>query len=165
MPAIEEEAYQHWLGAFVPNGPTPSGTDPGYIAVLNKVGPAIYIGHSAGASSGGTIANDYPELFRAYIGIEPAASTGSCAAAGTTALNGLLRVPVLTIHGINQVGRPDAPGCLQTYARMNAAGGDATYYNLPERGIWGNDHIMMWDDNSDEIAGIIYDWIVQHVES
>jgi hypothetical protein len=31
-------------------------------------------------------------------------------------------------------------------------------------GIWGNDHIMMWDTNSDQIAGILLKWIEQHVE-
>jgi len=164
MPAISEEAYKHWLGALMPSGPIPSGVEPGFIAVLQAVGPAIYIGHSMGGSVGGTLANQRPELFRAYVGIEPAAGTGSCAAAATTPLNGLLRMPVLTIHGINQVGRPDGPDCVATYQRINAAGGDATYVNLPAMGIWGNDHIMMWDDNSDEIAGLIYDWIVQHVE-
>lgn len=164
MPAVDEEAYKHWLAAFVPNGPTPSGTDPGYAAVLEKIGPAIYIGHSAGGSSGGNLANTRPELFRAYVGIEPAASTGSCAAAATATLNGLLQMLVVTVHGINQVGRPDGPDCVRTYQRINAQGGDATYINLPARGIWGNDHIMMWDDNSDEVAGLILGWIETHVE-
>ena len=30
--------------------------------------------------------------------------------------------------------------------------------------VWGNDHIMMWDDNSDDIAGLLLKWIEQHVE-
>jgi len=36
---------------------------------------------------------------------------------------------------------------------------------IPQAGIWGNDHIMMWDTNSDEIAGILLKWIVRHVGS
>ena len=82
----------------------------------------------------------------------------------------------MSIHGINQVGRPDTAGCLDTYARIRKARGDAIYHSLPtlprsplydqipQSGIWGNDHIMMWDRNSDEIAAILLKWIEQHVE-
>jgi hypothetical protein len=85
-------------------------------------------------------------------------------------------VPTLSVHSINQVGRPDTGPCLDTYAKIKAAGGDATYLSLPtlphtplydripQMGIWGNDHIMMWDTNSDQIAGILFKWIEQHVE-
>ena len=63
-----------------------------------------------------------------------------------------------------------------TYAKINKAGGDASYLSLPklpqtalfdkipQAGIWGNDHVMMWDTNSDQIAGILLKWIEQHVK-
>jgi len=85
-------------------------------------------------------------------------------------------LPTYSIHGINQVGRPQTGPCLDTYEKINRAGGDAVYLSLPklprnvlndripQAGIWGNDHIMMWDTNSDEIAGILLKWIEQHVE-
>jgi hypothetical protein len=94
----------------------------------------------------------------------------------TTAVNGLAKVPTFSIHGINQVGRPDTEPCLETYAKINAAGGDAIYLSLPklsqtplfdripQAGIWGNDHIMMWNKNSDQIAEILLKWIEKHVE-
>jgi len=65
---------------------------------------------------------------------------------------------------------------LDTYAKINAAGGDATYLSLPklpkstlfdripQAGIWGNDHIMMWDSNSDQIAELLLKWIEKHIE-
>jgi len=46
-------------------------------------------------------------------------------------VKGLAKVPTLSIHGINQVGRPDTGPCLDTYARIRKAGGDATYHSLP----------------------------------
>jgi len=30
---------------------------------------------------------------------------------------------------------------------------------LPERGIRGNSHMLMMDDNSDQIAALIQEWI------
>jgi pimeloyl-ACP methyl ester carboxylesterase len=173
MPALDPEGYQHWLAALMPQGPVAGGFDPGIIAVMQKVGPAIFIGHSAGGTLGARIANDRPELFKAVIGIEP---QGACNLPPSLAINGLAKIPSYSIHGINQVGRPDTGPCLDTYAKINKGGGDASYLSLPklpksplfdkitQAGIWGNDHVMMWDTNSDQIAGILLKWIEQHVE-
>ena len=110
---------------------------------------------------------------RAVIGIEP---QGNCNLPPNLEVKGLAKVPTFSIHGINQVGRPQTGPCLDTYEKIKKAGGDATYLSLPklprsalydripQAGIWGNDHIMMWNTNSDEIAGILLKWIEQHVE-
>jgi pimeloyl-ACP methyl ester carboxylesterase len=179
MPARGLERYKHWLAANTPSVPTPLSSDSGVAAVLEKVGPAIYIGFSAGGSSGGRIANAFPQLFKAVIGIEPAQN---CMLPSDIPVQGLTQVPTLSIHGINQVGRPNTGECVATYQAINAQGGDATYLSLPtlpdsvlarigvshsdipQLGIWGNGHVMMWDDNSDQIAGVLYRWIQGHVE-
>jgi pimeloyl-ACP methyl ester carboxylesterase len=173
MPALDPEGYKHWLGALVPEVPVEGGPDPAVIEVLKKTGPAIVIGHSAGGTMAGAIANAHPELFNAVIGIEP---QGDCMSPPKAEIAGLSKTPTFSIHGINQVGRPDTGPCLDTYAKIRAAGGDATYLSLPslprtplfdripQAGIWGNDHIMMWDSNSDEIAGVLFKWIEGHVE-
>jgi hypothetical protein len=121
----------------------------------------------------GKLSIEKPDLFKAVIGLEP---QGDCNLPARDAIKGLAKVPTLSIHSINQVGRPDTGPCLDTYAKIKAAGGDATYLSLPtlphtplydripQMGIWGNDHIMMWDTNSDQIAGILLKWIEQHVE-
>lgn len=173
MPALDPEGYKHWLAALVPEGPVPGGAEPGIVAALQKIGPAIYIGHSAAGTMGGKIANDKPDLFKAAIGLEP---QGDCMLPPKSAVNGLAKVPTVSIHSINQVGRPDTGPCLDTYGKINAAGGDAIYLSLPklprtplfdripQAGIWGNDHIMMWNKNSDQIAEILLKWIEKHVE-
>jgi len=173
MPAIDDEGYKHWLAALMPEGPVEGGINPGIIAALQKIGPAIVIAHSAAGTMAGRIANDKPELFKAVIGIEP---QGDCNLPPNVDVKGLAKVPTYSIHGINQVGRPQTGPCLDTYEKINRAGGDAVYLSLPklprnvlndripQAGIWGNDHIMMWDTNSDEIAGILLKWIEQHVE-
>ena len=173
MPALDPEGYKHWLAALMPEGPVEGGPEPGIVAALEKIGPAIVIGHSAAGTMSGKLANEKPNLFKAVIGLEP---QGDCNLPPKDAISGIAKVPTLSIHSINQVGRPDTGPCLDTYAKIKAAGGDATYLSLPklphtplydripQMGIWGNDHIMMWDTNSDQIAGILLKWIEQHVE-
>jgi pimeloyl-ACP methyl ester carboxylesterase len=117
MPALDPEGYKHWLAALVPEGPVPCGAEPGIVAALQKIGTAIYIGHSAAGTMGGKIANEKPDLFKAVIGIEP---QGDCMIPPTTMVNGLAKVPTFSIHGINQVDRPDTEPCLETYAKINA---------------------------------------------
>ena len=173
MPALDSEGYKHWLGALVPEGPVQGGADPGLLAVMKKVGPAIWLGHSQAGTTGGRLSNANPELFKAVIGIEPA---GACNVPPDTDVKGIAKVPQFSIHGINQVGRPDTGPCLESYAKIKAAGGDATYLSLPklpkspiydripQAGIWGNDHIMMWNSNSDQIADLVLKWIEKHIE-
>lgn len=173
MPALDPEGYKHWLGALVPEGPVQGGSDPGLLAVMRRIGAAIWLGHSQAGTTGGRLANNNPELFKAVIGIEPA---GACNVPPDAQINGTAKVPIFSIHGINQVGRPDTGPCLETYAKIKAAGGDATYLSLPklpksplfdripQAGIWGNDHIMMWNSNSDQIAELVLKWIEKHIE-
>jgi hypothetical protein len=157
-----EEEYKHFLAAHTPVGPTSGGERDSLIALLERTGPAIFIGHSAGGTFGGTLANDRPDLFKAVIGVEPAQN---CNIATTATITGLARVPTLSIHGINQAGRPNTPDCKAKYAEIRAAGGNATYLDLiADEGIWGNGHIMMWEDNSDQIARILVDWIGANVK-
>ena len=42
---------------------------------------------------------------------------------------------------------------------LNANGARADFCFLGDRGIVGNGHMLMLEDNSDEIAGIILDWL------
>lgn len=173
MPALDSEGYKHWLASLVPEGPVKGGSDPGLLAVMKKVGPAIWLGHSQAGVTGGRLSNENPEFFKAVIGIEPAQN---CNLPANAPVKGISKVPQFSIHGINQVGRPETASCLDTYGRIKAGGGDATYLSLPklpktplydriaQAGIWGNDHIMMWNSNSDQIVELVLKWIEKHVE-
>jgi len=61
---------------------------------------------------------------RAVIGIEP---QGNCNLPPNLEVKGLAKVPTFSIHGINQVGRPQTGPCLDTYDKIKKAGGDATW--------------------------------------
>jgi hypothetical protein len=73
------------------------------------------------------------------------------------------------------------PGCLDAYDAINAAGGDATFFSLlllpndprfpfysriplnHQFDDWGTDHLMFWDTSSDKVAGVVADWLENHV--
>jgi pimeloyl-ACP methyl ester carboxylesterase len=181
--ANDPEALKHWLGALVQTGPF-SGGNSAYIAAIQKImayhkSKVIYLGHSAGGSTGGQLVNANPELFAGLIALEPAQG---CPFTGTLdQLAGLKQVPLLSLHGINQVGRPTTPGCLDAYDAINAAGGDATFFSLlllpndprfpfysripisHQIDDWGTDHLMFWNSSSDKVADVIADWLNGHV--
>ena len=56
-------------------------------------------------------------------------------------------------------GRHEA--CVATARMVNEAGGRGEVIHLPERGIRGNTHLMMQDDNNDVIAGMILKWVAR----
>jgi hypothetical protein len=92
------------------------------------------------------------------IAVEP----GACPdAAGDVAP--YLNTPMLVVWG-DYV--PQAPrwasrlvNCRAFVAKVNAAGGKAAQWVLPEMGIRGNSHMLMQDDNSLQIAAMLADWI------
>ena len=43
----------------------------------------------------------------------------------------------------------------------NAAGGKFEVINLPQAGIKGNSHMIMMDRNSDQVAGLIQEWLAK----
>ena len=46
-------------------------------------------------------------------------------------------------------------------AKLDELHADYTWVNLPEMGIKGNSHMLMMDNNNDQIAGLINDWLVE----
>ena len=47
-------------------------------------------------------------------------------------------------------------------SRLKQAGGQVDILDLPAQGIRGNSHVPMMDDNSDEVAGLVFDWVCSH---
>jgi hypothetical protein len=45
---------------------------------------------------------------------------------------------------------------------INRHGGNAEVFILPEHGIFGNTHFMMWELNNQQIAATLSDWLSQH---
>ena len=65
---------------------------------------------------------------------------------------------VLVITGTDDLDHArEVDGAIVTW--LNGNGAKADFCFLADRGIVGNGHMLMLEQNSDEIAGIILDWL------
>jgi pimeloyl-ACP methyl ester carboxylesterase len=137
----------------------------GITAVIDRVCPCILMTHSQSGPQGLRAALRRPNLVKAYISVEPA---GFAIPAGESAAT-LANVPILTVFGdyVGQNPGDPAVGWLNsaqnTTTLVNAAGGNASVLVLPDQGIIGNTHMMMMDNNNEQIAGLIETWIQNNV--
>jgi hypothetical protein len=51
------------------------------------------------------------------------------------------------------------PASKKWHNALLQAGCDTTFLDLPKQGIHGNSHALMADDDSDEIAGLVIQWM------
>lgn len=99
---------------------------------------------------------------RPFLG--SAAAAGIAASAGDPAKAAALKgVPALVLYGDFIAGDVRWPAIRANGARfaeaVRAAGGTVDVVDLPERGIRGNSHMAMMDRNSDQVAGLVQDWL------
>ncbi|MCG7520373.1 alpha/beta fold hydrolase [Ruegeria sp. Ofav3-42] len=126
-----------------------------YYRVLARVGPVWMIAHSQGGNLALEAAATHPEFFKGVVVIEPASAPPATGKAA--------QVPHLFIWGdfidefaiwISYRKKADR------YAdQLRSNGGSVQLLDLPSEGITGNTHVMMMDDNSDQIAELVLDWI------
>ncbi len=136
----------------------------GITAVLEKTGPAILITHSQSGPTGFDVARARPDLVKAYITIEPI----GCPTDEADVAANFADLPVLSVFGDHIPVRPGWPEraaqCATTAAIIEVNGGVADRIILPDDlGIFGNTHMMMGEDNSDELADFLVDWIKDNV--
>jgi pimeloyl-ACP methyl ester carboxylesterase len=128
----------------------------GYLALVDAVGPCVVLAHSQGGAFAFKVAEMRPDTVKALIAVEPAAP-------GDTEKAAILTMPIVAIYGDNAKDHPRWGGIRQNVgdyvAAIRHAGGDANLIDLPDFGIMGNTHMMMMDQNSDQVAGVIQDWL------
>jgi pimeloyl-ACP methyl ester carboxylesterase len=127
------------------------------VALLDMIGPAIVVAHSAGASVAVNAATERPELVAGFVMVEPA---GPPDADDFPALAGMSMLGVYGdyIDSRNQGGRKEATEAAA--ALFEQYGGTGDVVSLPDdHHIYGNTHLMMQDDNNDFIADLIMDWL------
>lgn len=157
-----------------------------FVAAFAESGPATLVSHSQGGIPGWFIAMASDNV-EGVIAIEPGTfvfpeeevpdviptkypvplqGIGVPAAQ----FDALTRKPIAIYFGDNIPSEPsDVPawdfwrGVLQLArefaATVNAHGGDATVFHLPEEGITGNEHFMFQDLNNDEVADHMASWL------
>jgi pimeloyl-ACP methyl ester carboxylesterase len=155
-------AVEHYYAQLLPNTegvleePELATTD-GLIALLERIGPAVVIGHSRAGNAMLPAVIRRPELFAALVELEPIGCPY-----GEEDLPALVRVPFLSVFGDYLEGtiwQPFADECRALVARLEAAGGTARHIALAELGIVGNSHMLFMEDNAAEIAALVLDWL------
>ena len=129
--------------------------------LIDRIGPAIIVTHSAGGAFGWLVANERPSLVKAVVSFEGATAplVGVGGQPGT-ALPNLKDMPIMYLlaerGGRN--GRPILDALTQSGAR-------AELINLKDRGILGNSHFAMFENNRRQVFDVIKGWIEQRVGS
>lgn len=135
-----------------------------FCAVLERVGPCLVLAHSHGGEVAYRAMQARPDLVRGVIGIEPSGFSQD------TAASAVADKPFLFVYGDYLSATPLWERLVDTgrcYANTVAAHGAlVTNWHLAEIGITGNSHMLMMDDNSDDIARRISHWILeQHLSN
>lgn len=122
-------------------------------------GPFVLIAHSQGCHFAFHMALAHPEKVRAIVALEPS----GFAQAPDAHLARLKDIPHLFVWGDHLAAhplwsqlRPRLQGFRQ---RLQALGVSVDEWDLPALGIRGNSHMLMMDDNSDELAAGLAHWL------
>ena len=154
--------------------------------LLDRIGPAILITHSAGGPAGWLVADARPELVKGVFALEPMGPpfTGAFA----TLDYGITKAPLTydppfpgmaeleaaapgeytlpNFKGIPMVVAVSAASPFTSWGHtmsdfINAHGGSAEFLNLGDVGVHGNGHAPMFEKNSDEAIRPILDWLAK----
>lgn len=132
-------------------------------SLLDEVGPAVVLAHSAGGSAMFSAARALHPNLRGTIAVETTNCPTDEAALATIYVES--GRAFLSLWGDNlDRGAPSMltryASCREASETVAAAGGRAQTIHLPEdRGIVGNSHLMMQDRNNNEIGDMILEWL------
>jgi pimeloyl-ACP methyl ester carboxylesterase len=161
------EYFDQYFAQAVPNAEVISGGADGTATVtdlgllLDRIGPAVVLVHSQAGPYGLGAVKLRPQRVKALVSVE--GGCGPIEAADVKAV--YARVPTLSVWGDNSVNarginsNERREGCRDLMTAIGGAGGNGTFYLLPEHGISGNTHMMMLDRNNLQVADVIIDWI------
>jgi pimeloyl-ACP methyl ester carboxylesterase len=154
------------------------------VELLERIGPAVLITHSAGAPAGWLIADARPDLVRAIVAIEPIGPpflddpvTGLALPWGVTTAaitvhppvnapaqlqSGEHRLPNLAdipIAVVEADASPFAAAAAPTVAHLRAAGCSAELLRLADHGVTGNGHMVMSERNNAAVLHVLFAWL------
>jgi len=154
--------------------------------LLDRIGPAVLLTHSASGPVGWLVADRRPNLVKAIVAVEPMGppyatipNIGSLtwgltavplnweppvaspealrlAAPGTHRLPALAGLPILAVTAeASAFATASAPAISQ----LAAAGAAAQVLHLPDHGVFGNGHGLIYERNSDEALAPVLAWL------
>jgi hypothetical protein len=176
----DEDAQRRLLAMLTPNLPMSQDVlDATFIDVLEAVnrmeGPAVFVGWSMGGGMGQRLVLQRPDLFRALVLLDGYSGEKRFPAPGNWFDNGPISashdlattlvdagIPLLNVNSAaghhSNTGHAGKLGTTLT-DRVATAGGKAPTVWLPDVGIHGNGHLMFFESNSDDVAGVLADWL------
>lgn len=156
------------------------------VELLERIGRAVVISHSAGGPLGFLMADARPDLVAALVAIEPFGPPfreelpwGLAAAALTyeppsarpseltqpgelpRSLVNLARVPIAVVSGEQS---PFAAAAGETHRFLRRCGCDADHVALADHGVHGNGHGMMLERNHQDVLAVVLAWVARRLE-
>ncbi len=136
-------------------------TQVAYNALVQKIGSSVILVHSQGGNFGFQAALAAPDKVKAIVAIEP-----SGAPKPGPELEKLKNIPILMVWGdyLNkqELWQRLVPN-IQAFAKdLQSRGGKVDWIDLPKLGISGNTHMLMMDENSDQVAGLVQEWMAKN---
>jgi pimeloyl-ACP methyl ester carboxylesterase len=119
------------------------------LAVVQRVGRCVLIGHSQGGGFAARVAQAAPDTVLATVLMEP------------HGLPDRATGPQLIVVGDN-LERSSATGQLMPiWQAYRASGARVDVLDLPGVGLRGNSHLMMADNNSDQVSSLVREWMAK----
>ncbi len=113
--------------------------------------------HSQSGQFGLKVAQARPDKVKALVLVEPAGF------GDPQQVDKLRNTPILAMYGDYIDGDSRWPTIrgngIKFLEQVRGAGGRYEVVDLPKIGIRGNSHMIMMDKNSDQVAGLIQDWL------
>lgn len=127
------------------------------LALVERIGPCMLLGHSQGGGFAMELASARPDLVRATVALEP---HGDFSSIGSVPLDGR---PLLGVSGDflerDALWRDLDAKAQHALDAWQRAGGSARELRLGARGLAGHSHMMMMDSGSERIAALILEWL------
>ena len=155
------ESFDQFIKQGIPRWVSNDGvTQKAYDAYVPKACPCVVVVHSQGGNFGIQAALNNPDKVKALVLLEPSGTPDPT----KTDISALKNIPMLWVWGDYIDTLPFWIGIVskqeQFRAAVNKVGGKTTVIKLPEAGIKGNGHMMMMDRTSDQVAGLVQNWLV-----
>ena len=152
--------------------------------LLDKIGPAIVQVHSAGGPFSWIVANERPKLVKAIVNVEgagapfgpgtpwgltdvplaydpPVSDPAQLQGGAPRKLKNLQGIPVAYVTA-ERSGRTQSAAIV---AFLKQAGCDAEDFQLKDKGITGNGHFMMLENNRKQVFDALRGWIESRVNA
>lgn len=139
--------------------------------LAKQINGAVLIGHSQAGHFPLETALLEPDYVKGMVLLEP----GTCEPEkfNDSEISKLANIPLLVVYGDHLEGSIEIPnstdswqkrfdGCTKLIDRINASGGNAIMFYLPDKGMKGNTHMFMQDKNNLDVADLIIKWIKEY---